>query len=156
MLRGLSALLLCCSITLVLSEECPEEEWKRFGYSCFFFGEIQISWLYAQYFCHSMPGVNAHLAYIFSEEENAFIKDRLNFRNYDNSYHIGATDMNREGTFYWEKNDTLLDDSYTNWSFNEPNNAGSNEDCSEMNPRTGKWNDIPCTEAQRFICRMEI
>ncbi len=38
---------------------------------------------------------------------------------------------------------------------NEPNNAGGNEDCIELNPSKPvlkNWNDIPCPAKRKWIC----
>ncbi|OWF40663.1 Perlucin-like protein [Mizuhopecten yessoensis] len=148
-----TALVLCSTIALGLCNECPDEEWKRLENSCFFFSTEERSWTSARDFCHRISGVDAYLVYILSETENDFVKDRLNTYNYEHFFHIGATDTGHEGVFSWDRTSMSL--TYTNWSTDEPNQAG-NEDCTEMNPGTGTWNDIPCSESQRFVCRMEL
>ena len=34
----------------------------------------------------------------------------------------------------------------------EPNNAGSGEDCVNLNAYAGKWNDAKCTTLCEYIC----
>ena len=38
------------------------------------------------------------------------------------------------------------------WDVNQPDNAGNNEDCTELRTN-GKWNDLPCPNYQRpYVC----
>ncbi|OWF40662.1 perlucin-like protein [Mizuhopecten yessoensis] len=155
MMHGITALVLCSTIALGLGSECPNEEWKRLRNSCFFFSTHELTWINAKYFCHSMPGVNATLVYILSAEENYFVKERLNTYQYIHFYHIGATDAGHEGVFVWEQKNMPVDNYYTNWWDGEPSSTGD-EDCTEISTRNGQWNDIPCSESQRFVCRIEL
>ena len=43
--------------------------------------------------------------------------------------------------------------TYTYWAPGEPNNAGNVEDCVEMYPNDGKWNDIRCDGKRNWICK---
>ena len=40
-----------------------------------------------------------------------------------------------------------------NWMLGEPNDAGSNEDCSVMLYSSGDWNDLPCTDLRAHVCK---
>uniref|UniRef100_A0A087XL01 C-type lectin domain-containing protein n=1 Tax=Poecilia formosa TaxID=48698 RepID=A0A087XL01_POEFO len=40
---------------------------------------------------------------------------------------------------------------YRNWISGQPDNAGSNEPCSEMND-LGQWNDLPCEATRKPLC----
>ena len=42
--------------------------------------------------------------------------------------------------------------TYTYWGGGEPNNAKGNEDCTQMIPRNGKWNDAPCSLTLHYVC----
>ncbi|XP_069117062.1 perlucin-like [Argopecten irradians] len=149
--HALCILFLCWCFTLGSSTECPGEEWKRMGSSCFYFSEEVVTWNNARDYCERR--LHATLAYILNAEENRFIEYRLNTYGYIHFYHIGATDQDREGRFVWVDSNRRME--YSNWSLGEPNSAGS-EDCSEISTRTGTWNDIPCDEEQRFVCRIEL
>ncbi|NOY47747.1 MAG: HYR domain-containing protein, partial [Chlorobi bacterium] len=66
-------------------------------------------------------------------------------------YFIGLSDEAIEGTFVWQNGEAL---GYTNWYVptGEPNNAGGNEDCVEVNFfGNDTWNDIPCGLAHRYV-----
>merc|ERR1712154_288303 len=41
---------------------------------------------------------------------------------------------------------------FTAWSPGEPNNAGNNEDCTEIYSEKKKWNDLKCSTHRAFIC----
>ncbi len=47
-------------------------------------------------------------------------------------------------------------DSYAwhNWGSEQPDNAGNNEDCTEVSNSSGTWNDLPCTTARPYVCEM--
>ena len=50
----------------------------------------------------------------------------------------------------WLNDDAL---GYTNWAPNEPSDNGTyGEDCVEMYPWSGQWNDIGCSSTNGFIC----
>ena len=42
--------------------------------------------------------------------------------------------------------------TWTNWAANEPNNSGNAEDCAEVTPSTGRWNDNACSVSHPFVC----
>ncbi|XP_074656389.1 uncharacterized protein LOC141909702 isoform X2 [Tubulanus polymorphus] len=41
--------------------------------------------------------------------------------------------------------------AYTNWNWGEPNNRPAPENCVEMFPNSGKWNDINCADSKAVI-----
>ena len=38
------------------------------------------------------------------------------------------------------------------WKWDEPNNNDDGEDCVEIWPTTGVWNDDSCTNLQPYVC----
>jgi len=69
-----------------------------------------------------------------------------------NSFWIGLTDIEVEGTFRWQ--DGTLP-NYTNWNPLEPNNEGGNEDCGQIwGIRGRQWNDEFCGFSYFFICEV--
>jgi len=62
---------------------------------------------------------------------------------------IGLSDVALRGTFVWVDGGAL---DFTAWNPAEPNDAAGDEDCVEMDPAAGGWNDVPCSSARPFIC----
>jgi cysteine-rich repeat protein len=62
---------------------------------------------------------------------------------------IGLSDLATEGSFEWDDGSAL---SYTNWGGGEPNDAGANEDCGQLSPSSGAWNDGVCEDSQPYVC----
>jgi hypothetical protein len=62
---------------------------------------------------------------------------------------IGLSDAASEGTFVWIDGGGL---DFTHWNTGEPNDAGGNEDCTEMDLAGGIWNDVPCGDPRAFVC----
>ena len=56
----------------------------------------------------------------------------------------------RVGGWSWSNNEAV---GYVNWAPGEPSDDGTlGEDCVEMYPWSGQWNDIPCTSINGFVC----
>lgn len=66
------------------------------------------------------------------------------------SVYVGLTDRATEGTFEW----THGRDAFRAFGPGEPNDAGGDEDCVELFPASGKWNDIPCKLARSALCEL--
>jgi hypothetical protein len=64
---------------------------------------------------------------------------------------IGLNDLALEGTFVWSDGTPL---SYRNFLPNEPNDL-MGEDCVEMSPLTGQWNDLDCERPQTYLCEAD-
>jgi gliding motility-associated-like protein len=66
---------------------------------------------------------------------------------------IGFTDAKVEGTFEWYDGSPV---SYKNWRpGGEPNNAGGNENCTQIFP-DGFWNDLNCSLANLSIIEISL
>ena len=64
---------------------------------------------------------------------------------------IGLTDRKVEGKFEWNINQFSM---FINWCSHEPNNYANGEDCVELKPTIGCWNDIPCQLKAQFVCEI--
>jgi Lectin C-type domain/Putative metal-binding motif len=62
---------------------------------------------------------------------------------------IGLSDAAARGTFQWVDGGEL---SFAAWLPGEPNDAGADEDCAEMEQGAGGWNDVPCSMTRPFVC----
>lgn len=84
----------------------------------------------------------ANLISVQSASENADLLQALSNQGYANQVvWIGFTDAAVEGTFVWYDGAPV---TYSNWAPGEPNNAGGNENCTQIYP-DGTWNDLNCT-----------
>jgi hypothetical protein len=116
----------------------------------YLFCENQESWDDAQAYCRSF-GMN--LATINSVGEEGWLYANASAIS-TQKWWIGLNDRASEGSFVWASGEPV---SYTNWYAGEPNNAGGNEDCGQMNrfyPNHG-WNDEPCSFHFRHICESD-
>jgi hypothetical protein len=125
---------------------CPS---AVFGGRTFLFCQDMRTWPEAEMFC---AGLGGHLASIHSTAENDFIFQEINAFSHDKAW-IGFNDRAVEGTFVWT--DASPSD-FTDWAPGEPNNAGGNEDCGQLDRfyPDETWNDEPCDEALRFVCEI--
>jgi len=94
--------------------------------------------------CQSLLA-EAHLASIHSAEEMKFIRDNVP----TDHYWLGGL---KDGSWTWTDSRRW---DYTEWKKGEPNNAGGNELCLEDLYENGwvGWNDRPCSEIRRFVCK---
>lgn len=95
-----------------------------------------------------------YLAAITSQAENNAVVKLITASQYngtDTGWRIGATDIEKEGTWKWGSGESF---SYKNWNSGEPNNnnAGFEEDSAVIiNSSTGKWYDVMTTQNFPFI-----
>ncbi|XP_016076236.1 PREDICTED: mannose-binding protein C [Miniopterus natalensis] len=67
--------------------------------------------------------------------------------------YLGITDEGKEGHFV---DLTGMGLTYQNWNDNEPNDAGSGEDCVAMR-EDGKWNDVDCSTTSLWaVCEFPV
>ncbi|MCT4580748.1 MAG: PKD domain-containing protein [Flavobacteriales bacterium] len=116
---------------------CTELVSCQTGCSMYFYNPQSLSGVAAQQFAENL---GANLTSIQSVTENNCISTALNSNNFGGIIWIGFTDENSEGNFYWYDGAPV---NYTNWASGEPNNAGNDEDCTQIYPGGG-WNDLPC------------
>ena len=90
--------------------------------------------------------------------EDDWLYTTLRTINPGSKWWIGLNDRAIEGDFVWSDGTPV---GYTNWNSSEPNNAGGNEDCGQLNRfnennsnEPGTWNDEPCSTGMPFICEV--
>ncbi len=102
------------------------------------------TWSQAEADCVKQKG---HLIAIHSQQVQDFVAAQA-FAIQDTDWWIGLSDSKNEGTFVWS-NGSKLD--FMNWNGGEPNNAGD-EDCANMTPGAGGWNDLFCENTRPYVC----
>lgn len=129
---------------------CCPKNWEPYSSNCYFISNGFNIWNDSEKKCLRM---NAHLLVINTKAEQDFItqKLRINF-----AYYVGLSDWTSAmGKRHWQWVDqTLYNESATFWHQGEPNNP--NEHCVMLNAVSRKWgwNDSPCNEVHKFICKM--
>ncbi|XP_043297274.1 C-type lectin domain family 4 member A-like isoform X1 [Cervus canadensis] len=129
---------------------CCPKNWEPYSSNCYFISNGFNVWNDSEKKCLRM---NAHLLVINTKAEQDFItqKLRINF-----AYYVGLSDWTSAmGKRHWQWVDqTLYNESATFWHQGEPNNP--NEHCVMLNAVSRKWgwNDSPCNEVHKFICKM--
>lgn len=108
-----------------------------------------VDWTRARDRCRDVPGFD--LLTVETADEDAWITARV--RDVANEHWwFGLNDRDREGHFVWASGS---DADYRNWSSDQPDDYGGDEDCGHLNrTRTDdrKWNDLPCSTRERFVC----
>lgn len=102
----------------------------------------------AEFDCVAQGG---HLVSIHDAATQSEVRDTA-FAVAPGNWWIGLTDAALEGAFVWT-DDTPVD--HTAWGPGQPDNAGGIENCAHLwDAIGGEWNDIPCTEQMRYVCRL--
>ncbi|MBN2528987.1 MAG: trypsin-like peptidase domain-containing protein [Deltaproteobacteria bacterium] len=101
------------------------------------------TWQESRVACESM---GARLVSVSHADENSLLQ---RFAGNTNDLWLGLTDEAQEGTWRWHSGESL---SYTNWNSGEPNDAGGNEDYTELYVSSGRWNDLPNDSNLSAIC----
>ncbi|XP_077297689.1 macrophage mannose receptor 1-like isoform X2 [Arctopsyche grandis] len=120
-----------------------------------FYGDAQ-SWINAKSTCRSE---NATLAMPQNEKEVNVLKlifdkhraSALKHVKYHDYTFLGFHDLFEEGNFVSEIGNNI-EYFYNVWEHNQPDNAGSGENCVALH-REGKLNDIDCNTPTAFICQ---
>jgi len=127
-----------------------DPDWKySYGSNCYY---VEVgtktsetrSWIEAQFSCQQRGG---NLASYHSQEEIDEFNKQLNGIASHNLY-IGLAS---DGFVGWTWSDGSPVD-FTNWGNGEPNGVNA-EECVEMYPWDGTWNDVSCLEKRGFICQ---
>ncbi|XP_066468885.1 hepatic lectin-like [Tiliqua scincoides] len=118
-------------------------EWEYFDGRCYYFSFKTSTWQRAKALCEAR---NSGLVIIGDLAEQNFIASRT--RN--DRFWIGLTDVNVEGQWRWIDGTDYVT-GFKNWKKGEPNDAGSREDCAQVDT-AGEWNDVPCDVLAFYMC----
>ncbi|XP_033624617.1 macrophage mannose receptor 1-like [Asterias rubens] len=146
-MRFFLPLLLLVLLQSVLAQRCPHG-WLMHGDSCIILKMDSKSFFEAQKDCQSYDQ-DTDLVVMTDDSLNDFIKKQI--KNTGVDFYIGLHDLSTESKFTWVNGEELKPQNSPNWLPGEPNNSG-NEDCVEI-MYNGKWNDVPCSFTQNFICQ---
>ncbi|XP_076848251.1 uncharacterized protein LOC143493614 [Brachyhypopomus gauderio] len=121
--------------------------WRSFGSSIYYLSDEEKTWSDSRHYCQDR---GADLIIINSKEKQDFAVKTVGGKR----AWIGLTDRHTENVWKWVDGSALTT-GY--WLPGEPNNAGE-EDCAEVMGVVMKegWNDIPCTNKNRWICEKSI
>ncbi|XP_036973174.1 macrophage mannose receptor 1 [Acanthopagrus latus] len=126
---------------------CSGPDWYEFAEFCYKPFQDKKTWHNARTACRSL---GAELVSIRSIKEQLWLESYLYLETSD--VWTGMNDLDFPGLFTWSDGHMV---TFTYWAPGEPNNhAGYNEDCVEMLSRTGRWNDVTCSELNTYICKM--
>jgi hypothetical protein len=90
-----------------------------------------------------------HLAMIGSDDESRALQRVLGSPiGFEQSAWIGLVEP-QEGRWVWSTGAPL---TVERWAPGEPNNAGGDENCGEVYPNSGLWNDLVCGAARALLC----
>ncbi|KPP79615.1 macrophage mannose receptor 1-like, partial [Scleropages formosus] len=125
---------------------CPSTDWHEYGDFCYKpFTDLK-TWHAARSECRKLE---ADLVSILSIAEQSWMDSYLYLATGD--VWTGLNDLEFQGFFTWSDQHEV---QFTYWAPGEPNNHdGFKEDCVEMLQQTGRWNDVPCTEINEYICK---
>lgn len=142
-----------CSSTCELACGAPSMQQHASG-SCYFWGpdEDRVSWQEARERC-ALVGVGFDLAVPALIEEMVFLNAGL--ASHTTGTWVGGTDAAEEGVWAWINGEAwVYEDGQPPWRPGEPNDAGGNEDCAELNQDTGQagMNDIACGALRTYLC----
>lgn len=117
--------------------------------SCYYLNTESTDWRAARDACRAR-GAGWDLVKIESRAENDFVASLILS---DNGTWIGANDRPpaAENAFVWADGQPA---TFTSWSEGEPNNT-DDEDCAEMYPSVGNWNDANCVGWRDYMCERE-
>ncbi|KAK7097065.1 lymphocyte antigen 75-like [Littorina saxatilis] len=137
--------------TAGISGSCSplDDRWKLYGKSCYTVvegdGDTAKTWREARDWCFNMQ---ASLVSITTRMEQLFVQSLIQNTS-SLALWIGLNKLNFGHGFQWSDGSPV---AYENWDVGEPNNFGFLENCVDILPRNGKWNDDVCTRKQGFVC----
>ncbi|XP_071792689.1 C-type lectin LmsL-like [Asterias amurensis] len=108
------------------------------------------TWSAARDYCRS---VGKELAILETKEELEFIQQLLRDPAVHQNHWLGASDLEKEGSFKWLDGSDLPSDS-TMWGTDQPDNYAGKEHCVRVTKRTNGpfLNDKDCSSKVKSIC----
>jgi len=136
-----------CAHTILVCDGTPVCTKQSFGGHDYLFCDNAQSWDDASVSCE---GQGSTLLQLNDATEENWVYHVINGIS-TQKWWMGLNDRASEGTFSWHGGSPV---TYSNFYAGEPNNAGGNEDCGQLNrfyPASG-WNDEPCSLHLRYVC----
>merc|ERR1712117_66568 len=151
----LTALIAMIWMPVALTQNpCPDGwEWNPNLSKCYYIIYTYTTWSEANVMCAALdPEGKATLTSIRSLEENDYILSLIPYVSW-----IGGTDTAEEGVWRWVEDNSLVDDSFTNWGQACPHDSES-KNCmwSSGGGNIGTWFDEACTSNSYAICSKPI
>ncbi|KAL4237898.1 carbohydrate binding [Mactra antiquata] len=127
---------------------CPSG-WTEYGTKCYHLSMETETWVGAELMCKQLHGL---LVEIEDIPENNFLKTLT--QPTGDSYWIGLTDVEEEGTFIWMNSGVHLDQTTSaNWAVDQPDLKDVGEDCVAMDEADNyKWFTTACEDQFFYIC----
>ncbi|XP_073444860.1 C-type lectin-like [Dendrobates tinctorius] len=124
-------------------KSCPHE-WTQIRSYCYFFSRNSETWERSKDYCAYRNGI------LISLENDFEMNSLLKMIKQDN-YWLGLR-RNPEDIETWEWTDgSPL--TFSAWNAGEPNNDYEKEHCAEIIGKVQLWNDLPCSERRKFLCK---
>ena len=124
----------------------------QYGEFCYAYMKDPKTWSEAEVMCKAVGG---YLAEVHTQQENDVL-EKIIFENIHKTIWLGAHDLITEGNWIWAGTGGPVNDTFTFWGPNEPNDTGSREDCMTFNFVHGYWNDDVCVKNMPFVCQKPI
>ncbi|KAK5863950.1 hypothetical protein PBY51_000933 [Eleginops maclovinus] len=137
----------CCDTCKI----CPAG-WTQFDGHCYMYRHTPMVWADAEVACVAIGG---NLASIPDKAVYEFIRRIINTStNKDGATWVGGNDSSKEGVWMWSDGSKF---DFQGWPVGEPNNAGKEEHCMELNLKEKDFpNDTKCSSEMPFVCRMRL
>ncbi|KAH9490402.1 C-type mannose receptor 2 [Bulinus truncatus] len=123
--------------------------WTQKDDVCYRYFSQQSTWHTAQSNCQSHGG---HLISIHDDRTQSFIFSLMIRQKPISPIWLGLNDASVESRYQWSDESPF---DFTLWSRGEPNSLSVSEDCTEMLPTDGKWNDNNCHVVRPYICAIQ-
>ncbi|XP_066963124.1 CD209 antigen-like protein C [Macrobrachium rosenbergii] len=131
-----------------------EGDWVKLGSSCYFLSQYNRNWQESRKECRYK---NSELVKITRDDEFIFLKNLVKGQ----SYYIGLSDQQEEGTFRWVADGTIHSIVRSWWKDTQGNCRNckrettrdtEREDCVHYGAENHGFSDVSCTLELRFIC----